>query len=229
MIVLGIDTSTWWASVGVVDDTRVLAAAVERANGSHTLGLLPLVQRTLAAATVAVRDVAAVAVTRGPGAFTGLRVGLSTAKGLAYATGARLVAVPTLEALARTVEDYDGPVVPLLDARRGEFYCARFEVGRDGSCERVADDRLASLDEVLAGLPPQCVIVGDAEVTYGAALRAHVGPGVDVRPFAAGAGTGVVVARLGEERLRRGESDEIMFVEPDYQRLSEAEMNAVSA
>jgi tRNA threonylcarbamoyladenosine biosynthesis protein TsaB len=90
-----------------------------------------------------------VAVSGGPGSFTGLRIGLSVAKGLAYATGASLIAVPTLEALARTVAHLDGKICPVLDARKGELYAACFQAA-GGAFRRLTDDLLLTPEELLA-------------------------------------------------------------------------------
>lgn len=229
MIVLALDTSTWWASVAVVADGAVLAAERERTHGSHAIELLPLVERTLAAAGVALADVGAVAVTRGPGSFTGLRVGLSTAKGLAYATGARLVAVPTLEALALAVEGATGTVLVLLDARKGELYAGRFTADGAGGLRRREADRLVTIEAVTATLPERGVVVGDAGEAYGDALRRHAGPQLVLRDVAELAPVAIAVARLAATRLATGGGDEAMAVEPDYIRPSEAELNAVSA
>lgn len=229
MIVLALDTSTWWASVAVVADGEVLAAERERAHGSHAIELLPLVERTLAAAGVALAAVDAVAVTRGPGSFTGLRVGLSTAKGLAYATGARLVAVPTLEALARSVDGATGTVLVLLDARKGELYAGRFAADGAGGLQRSEADRLVTIEAVTATLPERGVVVGDAGEAYGDELRRHAGPLLLLREVGELAPVAIAVARLAAKRLAAGEDDETMAVEPDYIRPSEAELNAVSA
>ncbi|HYD50680.1 MAG TPA: tRNA (adenosine(37)-N6)-threonylcarbamoyltransferase complex dimerization subunit type 1 TsaB, partial [Terriglobales bacterium] len=101
MRVLGVDTSTWLASVGLVDEGRVVAERHESVRSNHGTSLLPLIASVLTDAGIAIGEIDAVAVAKGPGSFTGLRISLSVAKGLALATGARVVGVPTLPALAR--------------------------------------------------------------------------------------------------------------------------------
>jgi tRNA threonylcarbamoyladenosine biosynthesis protein TsaB len=100
--ILGLDTATWKASVGLRIDGQCVSERSRIADGSHAVSLLSLIEEVLRDGGCAVPDLDAVAVSGGPGSFTGLRIGLSIAKGLAYATGACLIAVPTLEALART-------------------------------------------------------------------------------------------------------------------------------
>lgn len=228
MRILGLDTATWYASVGILVDGQVRAECSERTASSHAVTVLPLIQRTLDEAGLALADLDAVAVSRGPGAFTGLRVGLSTAKGLAYSTGAKLVTVPTLEALAATVGDAAVDVVVLLDARKGEFYTGRYRV-HAGGCEPLEEDRLTTLTERLATLPAHCILMGDADVAYGEVLRAQLPATVEVRRLAEHGPSGVSVARLGGVRLAAHGAESELAAEPQYLRPSEAEVNAITA
>lgn len=228
MRILGLDTATWYASVGILVDGQARAEGTERTATSHAVSLLSLIERTLAQAGLTLAELDAVAVSRGPGAFTGLRVGLSTAKGLAYATGAALVTVPTLEALAATVGDADVDVVALLDARKGELYSGRYRV-HAGQCERLEEDRLTTLEERLATLPERCILVGDADVAYGDVLRARLPSTVEIRSLAHFGPSGLSVARLGAARLQLHGAESELAAEPDYLRPSEAEVNAITA
>src|SRR5215471_3092606 len=132
MLVLGVDTATRVASVGLFSEGKVLAEEASLAVANHTETLLPLVIRLLSCTGLALSEVQGFGVSIGPGSFTGLRVALGTVKGFAYALGRRVAAVPTLEALARTVSDWEGNVRPLLDARKGEVYTALFYRRQDG-------------------------------------------------------------------------------------------------
>jgi tRNA threonylcarbamoyladenosine biosynthesis protein TsaB len=147
--ILGLDTATWKASVGLRLDGETAAEKSRSADGSHAVSLLSLIDEVLQAGSCTVRDLDAVAVSGGPGSFTGLRIGLSVAKGLAYATGARLIAVSTLEALARTVAHLDAKICPVLDARKGELYAACFQ-SSNGLLQRLTDDQLLTPEELLA-------------------------------------------------------------------------------
>src|SRR4029450_12398160 len=100
----GLDTATWTAAVGLARADCALAEDVERASRAHIASLPHLVERVLARAGLGIRDVEALAVSIGPGSFTGLRIGLGLAKGLAFAGGLPLAAVPTLDALAHAAE-----------------------------------------------------------------------------------------------------------------------------
>ena len=225
MRILGLDTATWRASVGLLIDGEVAAERFQATNGSHGVWLLPLIDEVLRAADCSVNALDAVAVSAGPGSFTGLRVGLSVAKGLARAAGTRLVAVPTLEALARTIADRHGAICALLDARKGELYAGCFESSARG-WRRLRPDALVTPESLAAMLPTPCTVVGDAVIAYGDVLRTRFGSAVTVLPFESHGPRGGVVAAVGLERLRSGAQDNVDSLEPEYIRRSEAELKA---
>ncbi len=226
MRILGLDTATWRASVGLVIDGTVVAEQSRLANGSHAVSLLPLIDEVLRQAECPVRALDAVAVSGGPGSFTGLRISLSVAKGMAYASGLRVVAVPTLEALARTVADRHGVICPVLDARKGELYAACFESSRAG-WRRLTFDALVTPEALVRTLPTPCVVLGDAVDTYAAFLYARLGAAVTLLPFATHAPRGAVVASMGWEQIRAGQTADLQQLEPFYIRPSEAELGSV--
>ena len=220
LVVLGIDSATWTAAVGVARDGAVLAEGVECQSRAHVASLPLLVERVLAEAALRIDDVDAVAVSIGPGSFTGLRVGLGLAKGLAFAGGLALVAVPTLEALAWVAEAAPGETVwAALDARKREVYAAAFEMAPGGPRRRTPDLALGP-DALAARLDAGCVLVGDATEAYGGVLGAPA----RVRPFATHHPRGGVIARLGWARLRAGEAADVGLLEPVYVRPPDAEL-----
>lgn len=206
-------------------DGTVVAERSAPAEGSHAVSLLPLIDAVLRQSACSVAALDAIAVSTGPGSFTGLRIGLSVAKGLACATGLHLVAVPTLEALARTVTDAPVPVCALLDARKGELYAACFAPGAQGF-RRLTDDMLLTPEALLARLPRPCTVVGDAVVTYGEFLQRRLGGAVTLLPFDTHSPRGGVVAGMGAARLRAGTADPLSEIEPRYIRPSEAELKS---
>jgi tRNA threonylcarbamoyladenosine biosynthesis protein TsaB len=182
--------------------------------------LTQLVERVLADAGLGVADVEALAVSIGPGSFTGLRVGLALAKGIAFAGGLPIAAVPTLEALAWTAEAAPGETVcAALDARKREVYAALFTMTADGPRRDTPDEALPP-QALAARLPPGCVLVGDAGDVYGSVL----GTGTVLRPFATHHPRGGVIARLGWQRLRAGAAEAIGPLEPVYVRPPDAEL-----
>jgi tRNA threonylcarbamoyladenosine biosynthesis protein TsaB len=223
--ILGVDTATWRASVGLVVDRTVVAEQSLLTTGNHAASLLPLIDDVLRQAACPVDALDALAVSSGPGSFTGLRIALSVAKGIAYATGARLVAVPTLEALARTVADHHGVICTVLDARKGELYAASFESSAAG-LKRLTADALVTPESLLDALPTPCIVLGDAVERYGALIESRLGRQVTLLPFETHAPRGGVVAAIGLERLQAGQAADVHQLEPFYIRPSEAEVNA---
>jgi tRNA threonylcarbamoyladenosine biosynthesis protein TsaB len=219
MLVLGIDTATWTAAVGVVRDVTVLAETSEATRASHVASLPRLVEAAVAAAGVRLHDLEGIAVSIGPGSFTGLRIGLSLAKGMAFAGGLPLAAVPTLEALAAVADAAPGATVwAALDARMREVYAAPFRADTGGPVRLGADEALAPGD-LAARLGPDAVVVGDAPDAY-PVLRER---GARVLPFATHHPRGGVVALLGARLLAAGRGANPGPLEPAYVRASQAE------
>ncbi len=159
MRLLALDTSTETCSVAlrVGDNVQVLRHAGAREQTAH---VLPMVQQVLAGAGLSLRDLDAIACAHGPGAFTGVRVAVSVAQGLAYGAQLPAIGVSTLAVLAQQalrLAAADGKavthVLPLLDARMGELYAGAYAVGGDGLVEALLPDRLARPEDIIAALP----------------------------------------------------------------------------
>ena len=201
-------------------DGVVVAEGVHRETRSHTSSLPGLVERVLCDAGLRVDDVEGLAVSIGPGSFTGLRISLALAKGLAFAGGLPLVGVPTLEALAHVAGAVPGETIcAALDARKREVYAALF-VADDEAPRRRTPDLALSPEALAAQLTPPCVLVGDAGEVYPDVLA----PRATVRPFATHHPRGGVVARLGSARLTAGERANVGTLEPTYVRPPDAEL-----
>jgi tRNA threonylcarbamoyladenosine biosynthesis protein TsaB len=232
MRLLAIETATSAQSVALFEEDRLLADISYEANAHKGGLLLPAVDRLLKQAGLAAKDLGAVAVSVGPGSFTGLRVGLATAKGLALGTGAMLVGVPTLEVLAEGYAVPDVTICALLDARRGEVFMALFRrVGTGGAgigLERVSPDAVLTpeaVQSVLARAESPVHLIGDGAVRYRERFEAMLGDrvcmtetGLRTVPSAAMAG------RVGLRQLAGGKRPGAV-VEPVYLRKAEAEVN----
>ncbi len=162
MIVLGVDAATLTASAAVVRDGVVLAEEDAR-DDVHGAALLPLIARVMERAGVAPRALDAVAVGAGPGSFTGLRIGMATAKGIAFAAGCPLWAVSSLRALAYAARGAAPVLAAALDARRGEVYLGVF----DGELEPLAPERALAPGAVAGAVnDPRAMVLGDALDVY---------------------------------------------------------------
>ncbi len=203
MLTLGIDTATDVCAVALLDGDRVLFEATLDVPRSHGRRLAPIVAQAFEHTGRATAALGLIAVSAGPGSYTGLRIGMSTAKGLALATGAAVVAVPTLQALAATA-GLDGPVVAVLPSRRGEVYAAAYS-GDD----EVSSPTALATEAVADWLPTDLAGIGGPS----ADRLADVRPGLrrlDLRPSA------VVVARLGRRRHHASGGDDLAALEPLY-------------
>lgn len=236
-LVLALDTATLTASVAVVRDGAIVIEA-ETETGSHSERLMPLVAELMDRAGVGVAALDAIAVGAGPGSFTGLRIGLATAKGLAFASGKPLWLVSSLAALAWAMRAAPPGtlLVPALDARRGELYAGFYRLDGGGIPRAVAPERVLPPEQLavaIAEARSACAgarsgdsdvtgvaIAGDALAAYGDALAALPPSvirlaGVRATPPAAGV---AVVAAAGDH------ADGLAHGAPAYLRPSEAEV-----
>ena len=137
MRVLGIDSATLVAGMAVVDGERVIVEGFLQTRKTHSERLLPLIDFWLREAELSLSDLDGIAVTLGPGSFTGLRIGLATAKGLALGAGKPLLGIPTLDALALNLTGVPGFICPILDARKSEVYTAVYVSPESGRLIRL--------------------------------------------------------------------------------------------
>ncbi len=227
MNVLAIETATPCHSVALLRGHEVAACVERHADGSHAKWIIPTVDVVLKTAGLTVRDVGGIAVSIGPGSFTGLRVGLATALGLRAVNKVPLVAVPTLEALAWNVREEGQDVCPILKARAGEAYWAVYRWTPEGRPVQVQEARVGPLELIPASLSRTTVVLGDGWLAYEARLRAlfAAGPG-RVRPAPAKRllPSAISVGRAALGRLERGEV-ESGGLSPQYVQRSEAELN----
>ena len=152
MRILALETSAKAVSAAVTEDGKVLCSGYQDTGLTHSRTLMPIVEGILRNTGLTVQDCDAIAVAAGPGSFTGIRIGVSAAKGLAFAADKPAVGVSTLAAMARNVAFCDGLVVCAMDARRQQVYNAVFEA-KDGSLTRLTPDRAISLADLAEELP----------------------------------------------------------------------------
>ena len=222
--VLGIETSTPLGSVALFGGGRLQAELTLRSPGTHSEKLFPSVERLLGLAGLSVRDLAAVAVSMGPGSFTGLRVGVAAAKGLAFSLQVPLYGIPTLEVLAAS--SFPGPsaVWAVMDARRGEVFAARFTLRR-GRPEMEGDARVLTPAELSRELEPGSAVAGDLSPDLRLRLAGSAGP-LYFSPPGLGHPRAAAVAARGAELLGAGAPSRIETLLPLYLRPSDAEANA---
>lgn len=231
---LAIESATATASAALLRDGEVVEVRVAPSERPASEALLPTVLALLRSHDVAVAGIDAFAVSVGPGSFTGLRVGIATAKGLAFGAGVRSLPVPTLAALAaKGVSDAPPgrPVVAALDARRGEVYAAGY-TGQGGLAPPLWGPTVATPAELAPQLAAQrgpLRVVGDGVGILEPVLREPLGERVEWMAPPEGAPDAGWVGRLGFRMLEAGAAIEIAELAPRYLRRAEAEVRRTGA
>ncbi|MCU0530896.1 MAG: tRNA (adenosine(37)-N6)-threonylcarbamoyltransferase complex dimerization subunit type 1 TsaB, partial [Syntrophales bacterium] len=191
---------------------------------NHSETVLPAVHRGLELAGVGIADVGLIALTVGPGSFTGLRIGASTVKGLALAAGTPVVGVSTLEALAYNAVGFPGVICPLLDARKGEVYAGLYRSGGDGFPEPVREERIAHPAEILQPIQGDALFLGDGMAAAAALIAGRPKGLTHFLPPNLQSIRASSVALIGRGKRQRGEALELTTFVPRYLRRSEAEI-----
>ena len=224
MKILSLESSAVACSVAVCEDEKLLAQSFQHSGLTHSRTLLPMCGDLLKNCGLTLEEMDVIAVAAGPGSFTGLRIGVAAAKGLAWPGNKPCAGVSTLEAMAWTLAHMEGDICAVMDARRHQVYNARFASNGE-TLERLTPDRAISLEELGEELKisgKTQLLVGDGAVLCYTTLK---GLGLDVRlapphlQFQSAWG----VARCGLELARQGLLTDAAGLAPDYHRLSQAE------
>jgi tRNA threonylcarbamoyladenosine biosynthesis protein TsaB len=215
--VIAVETSSPVASVAICRGEGVVAERSVQAGTVYAEQLPVLLERMLAETGLSMERIDGLAVSIGPGSYTGLRVGLSLVKGLAYAAGKPLAAVPTLDVAAYGVPYCAFPVCVLLDARRGQVYTAMYST-ETGWPERRSPFRAAGVEEVLETVPLPAVFAGSGAEAYRAQIQERGGQRAFFLPPGVGRLHAVPVAFLGLRAMQRGEYASLYHLEPLYLR-----------
>ena len=225
--ILAIDTATSSGGVAVYDDeTGALAEHMVAASARQfSESLMDMVDHCLRDLAIKISDIDCLAVTAGPGSFTGLRVGLSAVKGIAFATGKPVVTVSTLLAHAWMVPFHDGYVCPVLDARKKEVYSALFR-WKDGAFETVVEEGAYRLNDILSKIDARTVFVGDGLAIYGRDIADVLGTMACLAPAHAAGALPAAVAVVGARKARERTFADAAVLSPVYLRKSEAELGS---
>ena len=222
MLILAFETSAKAASVALMEDGKLLAQSYQNTGLTHSQTLLPMAQDLLKNCDRTPQQLEAVAVAAGPGSFTGVRIGVAAANGLAWGKELPCYGVSTLEAMALTMGVYDGLVVPVMDARRSQVYTATFQAVQ-GSLSRQCEDRAISLEELgeeLKNVTQPIFLVGDGSNVCYNALRDTV-PNLILPPEHRMHQQAAGVALAAQKQIDAGLPGN--GAEPNYLRLSQAE------
>lgn len=221
---LAVDTATEICGVALTIDGRVSSELVISQGVTHTRSVLSAIDAILVVAGLKPEDVDAYAVTRGPGSFTGLRIGISTVKGLSLAGGQPMVGISSLEVLAQQASGDSNLICPLMDARRNEVYWRLYRRDADGITS-IQKERVGPISEVIDTVNETCHFIGNGVGPYRTELQNGLRQPAQwgcnewnaIRP--------AVLARLAWERFKAGKMNDVRTFAPVYLRKSDAEIS----
>ena len=224
MLTLAFETSAKAASVALTENGKLLGESYQNTGLTHSQTLMVMAEDMLKQCGKTMSDVTAVAVAEGPGSFTGVRIGVAAAKGLAWGGQIPCYGVSTLEAMAVSLGVWEGHICACMDARRNQVYNALFLVD-NGKVERISDDRaiaLADLQEELEHIDGPIFLVGDGSLLTHKTLSGTV-DNLILPPEHRMHQRAVGVALLAEAKQAAGETGDGNALSPNYLRLSQAE------
>ncbi len=225
MKILGIDSSGVVASAAVlVDDTLVSEFTVNNKQ-THSQTLLPMIDQVIQMSEVALEELDAIAVAAGPGSFTGLRIGASTAKGLGLALNKPIVSVPTLEGLAYRLAGTSGLICPLMDARRNQVYTGIYRC-EPGHLQIVAEQKAVGIEDILQELTTfqeTVTFLGDGVPVQLDTIRETYHGTYQLAPVHLSRQSAASVAALGQIYYQQGKIETAEEHRPVYLRKSQAE------
>lgn len=231
MKILAIDTSTMLGGVAIMEDSSGLIAEVRlNVKSTHSERLMTTINSALRLAAITLQDIDAFAVAIGPGSFTGLRIALSTVKGLSYATGKPIISVPTFEALAWHFPYCRYPVCTMLDARKKEVYVALFQC-ENNRFIRLIDETSIKISELLerfdkdiAPSYESIIFTGEGALLYRDRIIEVMGEKAIFASPEKMIPSPANVAYIGMKKALKGEFSEPIRLTPLYIRKSEAEI-----
>ncbi len=224
MKILGVESSATAASVAVAVDGKIIAQCFSNTGLTHSQTLLPMVENTLSIAKLALSDIDYIAVSNGPGSFTGVRIGVSAVKGMAQPLNIKCIEVSTLEAIAKPLENTGCYAVSVMDARCNQVYTAQFNC--KNTFERVTPDEAITIDELgekLKSVDGEIVLIGDGTQVAFKKLSAVL-PDIKIANASIRYQSASNVCLIAAEKLKNGFlGDEAQKILPNYLRLSQAE------
>lgn len=223
MYILALESTGPHASVALIDDKGKVTELNNEGTLNHLENLMPMTKELLEDAGIALSDITAIAASAGPGSFTGIRIGVTTARALAQTLGVPAVSVETLKAFAYGAQGYDGVICSCIDARRNQCYAGAFK-WEDGKLKDKISAGPYMIDEFLemvSGLGEKCLFFGDGLIRYGEkiyALEGAEGASPEKRLQHGG-----YVAKMALDIYNEGGASDYAALEPIYMRKAEAE------
>lgn len=228
MNILAIETSSLVASAAIVTDDILIAEYTMNYKKTHSQTLLPMIDEICKMTDYDINNIDYIAVSGGPGSFTGLRIGSATAKGLGLALNKPLVHVPTVEAMAYNFYDTDLLICPIMDARRSQTYTGVYRMDK-GNIEILMDQSAISIDELiekLAELGEKVIFLGDGVPVFKKVIDEKLQVPHFYAPSQCNRQRAAAVAEAAKKYIDKGVIETASEHRPDYLRLSQAEREA---
>ena len=225
MKILALDSSGLVASVAIVEDDNMLGEYTVNYKKTHSQTLLPMLDEVAKMIDLDLNTIDAIAVSAGPGSFTGLRIGSATAKGLGLALEKPLIHIPTVDALACNLWNCRDLVCPLMDARRNQTYTGIYEFC-EGELQIIQEQCAVGIDEIVSqinALNRPVVFLGDGMPVFDSYIRENCTVPYSYAPAHMNKQRAGAVAWLGMRYAQSGKTDTAAEHKPDYLRLSQAE------
>ena len=227
MNILAVESSGLTASAAVMADGRLISEFTVNNKKTHSQTLLPMISEVLKSADIEPKDIDCIAVSRGPGSFTGLRIGSATAKGLGLALEKPVAEVSTLEALAYNMYGNEGCILcPIMDARRCEVYTAAYETDEEGTLKNIIEEKACPLNELLSELETldkKVIFNGDGVPVYESFIKENFKGRYAFAPSVQLLQRAGSVAALGAKLFAEGKCTDADDHTPVYLRKSQAE------
>jgi tRNA threonylcarbamoyl adenosine modification protein YeaZ len=214
---LAIDTSTDTASLAIAKDGEVLAELTWCCGQNHSVELMPRLNRLLEQSRLGLQSISSIIVARGPGSLNGLRVGISTAKGLAFSLGVPIVGIGTLEAAAYGHAETGLPVCPILNAGRGEIATAIYQQ-KDGKWQQIIAEHITTADDLCLEIDTRTIFCGELTQATADKLSEKLGQKAIIPTPASRLRRAGFLAELGFKRLQAGKYDHPASLQPIYLR-----------
>jgi len=216
-MLLAIDTSTDTASLALVQDSQVLAELTWCCGQNHTVELLPQLVHLLQQTKSGLQSISGIIVAKGPGSFNGLRVGISTAKGLAFSLGIPVVGISTLEVAAYQHAEAGLPICPIFNAGRGEIATAMYQKKRNKWCQ-LATEHITTVGALCSRITTQTIFCGEFIPFIATQLREQLKQRAIIPPPATRLRRASFLAELGQQQLEAGNYDNPATLQPLYLR-----------
>ena len=214
---LAIDTSTDTASLALVQDSQVLAELTWRCEQNHSVELLPRLADLLSRTKSSLQSISCVIVAKGPGSFNGLRVGVSTAKGLAFSLGIPMVGISTLEVEAYQHAETNLPICPIFNAGRGEIATAIYQMKRN-EWRQITSEHITTVERLCSQITTKTVFCGEFVASMAGQLRKQLKQRAIISSSTARLRRASFLAELGQQRLKAGNYDNPATLHPLYLR-----------